>query len=160
MTPLQPTKAILLEPSETLPERVEGERSRPDSPEFVELKHNQSVAEVWPDSELPNPKHLHIVVELPPGERCALCVREISLIVSRLSLTSFLTSTSPRCLADKCLHLSLRPIIRFCFTASVHHTICRVSAAFGLVPTLFPSFVPMVPISLCYSLDSFLCQLY
>jgi hypothetical protein len=33
-----------------------------------EIEPYDSVAEVWP--EPPNPKHLHIIVKHPPGERC------------------------------------------------------------------------------------------
>jgi hypothetical protein len=122
VTPLKLTKDILLEPSETISERV-GEWFRgPDSLQSAKLEPGRSVAEVWP--KLPNSKQLHIMVELPSGERCVHWVSEISLIVFR-----FLTSMSPRCLADKCLHRSLRPIMRFllyrlCSCASPRHLPC------------------------------------
>ena len=37
------------------------------------------------------PQCIHIIVELPSGKRCVHWVSEISLTVSRLSSTSFLT---------------------------------------------------------------------
>jgi hypothetical protein len=70
----------------------------------VKLEELDNISDYW---LVPDPKAIHIIVELPSGERCVHWISEISLIMSRLSLNSFLTSTSPRCLADKCLHHSL-----------------------------------------------------
>jgi hypothetical protein len=58
----------------------------------VHLDEVDDISDHWPATMPPNPKHLHIIVEIPSGERCAHWVSEISLTMSRLSSTSFLTS--------------------------------------------------------------------
>ena len=55
-------------PSKTLPERVGKWFREPDSPRFAELDPGQSVAVEWP--EPPDPKYLHIFIELPSGASC------------------------------------------------------------------------------------------
>jgi hypothetical protein len=55
------------------------------------VKLFDKISHHWPATTPPNPEHLHIMVELSSGKRCVHWVGEISLTVSRLSLTSFLT---------------------------------------------------------------------
>jgi hypothetical protein len=58
-------------------------------PGSVETYDIHNISHYWPVQPTPN---LHIIVEFASGERCAHRVSEISLTLSRLSLTSFLTS--------------------------------------------------------------------
>ena len=63
---------ILIKPDTTIFERIENHIPAQQFSQFAErMEVADSVAEVWP--ERPNPQHLHIIVELPSGERC-VCI--------------------------------------------------------------------------------------
>jgi hypothetical protein len=84
-------EVIHVKPSKTLVERIKSQFPGQETSQFAEeLDVADSVAEVWP--EPPDTKHLHIIVELPSGKRRVHWVSEISLTVSRLFSTCFLTS--------------------------------------------------------------------
>jgi hypothetical protein len=64
-----------------------------NAPGSVELEDGlYKISVYWPVTTPPNPEHIHIIVELPSGKRCVHWVSEISLTVSRLFSTCFLTS--------------------------------------------------------------------
>jgi hypothetical protein len=83
-----------------------------DVPGSVSLEREfDRICDLW--LAPPNPSHLHIIVELPPGERCVHWVSEISLTVSRhpysflfhhplnaLGLTKRLASSTHYCRAS------------------------------------------------------------
>ena len=51
----------------------------------VELEAFRKISYYWPANDRPAPKHIHIIVELPLGNRCVYRVIEISLTLSRLT---------------------------------------------------------------------------
>lgn len=78
-----------------------------DAPGSVKLEALNTISDYWPATTPPNPKHLHILIECPSGERCVHRAGWISLTVSRLSA----------CLLAALLAMLrlLQPIVRFCF---------------------------------------------